>query len=159
MPQWYYLCRLKRLWHTVEFQLMWIRFCIMLVCVCTCLTQVTGQVFRPLKVKYLYPWLNELCSHKTSQVLWHFENGLLIDYNVYIHVKCLSWLQSVFKANCTAWFIFQAKCIITLKGKFFSHIIKRENYTGIIVRDKQTDWRSYNKKTALPREPLILQWL
>lgn len=49
-------------------------------------TQVTGQVFKPLLVKYLYPCLTELCSHKTSQLLWHFENSLLIAYSVFIQV-------------------------------------------------------------------------
>lgn len=52
----------------------------------------------------------------------------------------------------------KTKCI-KLKGKFVSHMIKRENYTGIVLREKQT-WLTLvhykKKKKTLPRVKLWL---
>lgn len=133
------ICMFKRLWRTVSTD---VNKVLSSTCLCLHLSNTGHRPGEQTLISQVFISLNELCSHKTSPQVWlYFGNGLLMAYSVYMYVKRWSWLQSVYKANCTAWFLFKAEFIITIKGTF-SVMIKRENYRGILPRDIHKIWKA-----------------
>ena len=100
----------------LTFREVWSDLTEVLYSACLCWHQITGQVLKPSFLKYLYPWLTQLCSHETSQLLWHFEKWS-VD-SVVTQAIC-SWPQtSIYsKFYCMVFLFSKTKMYHQAKGK------------------------------------------